>query len=146
MMRVSGDGDDGDDSSNAATDRKQDKGKQSEPKENKTVSKSPLLQLLFSTFVVPIPGLKDISQDFWTKRVQPLIDDLAKANLSESYDKGSMGIRKTLATAISALIESKNSNPESQSSKKPKTVLQNSTSPPSSPTQSSYAMTKKTTA
>ncbi|KAK6511547.1 hypothetical protein TWF481_000460 [Arthrobotrys musiformis] len=98
-----GDGDNGDDSN--ATDRKQDKGKQCEPKETKIVSKSPLLQLLFSTFVVPIPGLRDISQDFWTKRVQPLIDDLAKANLSESYDKGSMGIRKTLATAISALIE-----------------------------------------
>ncbi|RVD83303.1 uncharacterized protein DFL_007697 [Arthrobotrys flagrans] len=71
----------------------------------KVTSKSPILQLLFSTFVVPIPGLRDISQDFWSKRVQPLIDDLAKANLSESYDKGSMGIRKTLATAISALIE-----------------------------------------
>ncbi|KAF3228883.1 hypothetical protein TWF106_006401 [Orbilia oligospora] len=54
---------------------------------------------------VPIPGLRDISQDFWSKRIQPLIDDLAKANLSESYDKGSMGIRKTLATAVSALIE-----------------------------------------
>ncbi|KAK6529588.1 hypothetical protein TWF281_008758 [Arthrobotrys megalospora] len=71
----------------------------------KVTSKSPLLQLLFSTFIVPIPGLRDISQDFWSKRVQPLIDDLAKANLSESYDKGSMGIRKTLATAVSALIE-----------------------------------------
>ncbi|KAK6354116.1 hypothetical protein TWF730_008535 [Orbilia blumenaviensis] len=74
-------------------------------KDGKVISKSPILQLLFSTFVVPIPGLRDISQDFWSKRVQPLIDDLAKANLSESYDKGSMGIRKTLATAISALIE-----------------------------------------
>ncbi|KAF3185911.1 hypothetical protein TWF225_004891 [Orbilia oligospora] len=68
-------------------------------------SKSPILQTLFSTFIVPIPGLRDISQDFWSKRIQPLIDDLAKANLSESYDKGSMGIRKTLATAVSALIE-----------------------------------------
>ncbi|KAF3159551.1 hypothetical protein TWF788_003731 [Orbilia oligospora] len=71
----------------------------------KISSKSPILQILFSTFIVPIPGLRDISQDFWSKRIQPLIDDLAKANLSESYDKGSMGIRKTLATAVSALIE-----------------------------------------
>ncbi|KAF3920557.1 hypothetical protein ABW20_dc0110133 [Dactylellina cionopaga] len=70
-----------------------------------TVSKSPILQTLFSTFIVPVPGLRDVEEDFWTKRALPLIDDLAKANLSESYDKGSMGIRKTLATAISALIE-----------------------------------------
>ncbi|KAF3931592.1 hypothetical protein ABW19_dt0209793 [Dactylella cylindrospora] len=70
-----------------------------------TISRSPILQKLFSTFIVPIPGLRDVSPEFWTKRVQPLVDDLAKANLSESYDKGSMGIRKTLATAISALIE-----------------------------------------
>ncbi|EWC44577.1 hypothetical protein DRE_06658 [Drechslerella stenobrocha 248] len=70
-----------------------------------TISKTPLLQKLFSTFVVPIPGLRDVEPEFWTKRVQPLVDDLAKANLSESYDKGGMGIRKTLATAISALIE-----------------------------------------
>ncbi|KAF3922712.1 hypothetical protein ABW21_db0205529 [Orbilia brochopaga] len=70
-----------------------------------TISKSPILQKLVNTFVVPIPGLRDVDQGFWTQRVGPIIDDLAKANLSESYDKGSMGIRKTLATAISALIE-----------------------------------------
>ncbi|KAJ6259740.1 hypothetical protein Dda_5379 [Drechslerella dactyloides] len=70
-----------------------------------TISRSPVLQKLFNTFVVPIPGLRDVEQEFWTKRVLPIVDDLAKANLSESYDKGSMGIRKTLATAISALIE-----------------------------------------
>ena len=34
-----------------------------------------------------------------------IIDDLATAELSESYDKGGMGIRKTLTTAISAFIE-----------------------------------------
>ncbi|KAK6510714.1 hypothetical protein TWF506_009817 [Arthrobotrys conoides] len=90
-------------SKNDGTDGSKKDDDEAEPK--KVTSKSPILQLLFSTFIVPIPGLRDISQDFWSKRVQPLIDDLAKANLSESYDKGSMGIRKTLATAISALIE-----------------------------------------
>ena len=34
-----------------------------------------------------------------------MIEELADAELSESYDKGVLGIRKTLATAISALIE-----------------------------------------
>lgn len=34
-----------------------------------------------------------------------IIDSLERANLSESYDKGVIGSRKTLATAISALIE-----------------------------------------
>jgi hypothetical protein len=34
-----------------------------------------------------------------------LIEELQLANLSESYDKGSVGTRKTLATAVSALIE-----------------------------------------
>ncbi|KAF3902360.1 hypothetical protein AA313_de0208876 [Arthrobotrys entomopaga] len=72
---------------------------------NPAISKSPILQTLFSTFVVPIPGLRNVDDEFWTKRVLPLIDDLAKANLSESYDKGGLGIRKMIATLISALIE-----------------------------------------
>ncbi|EPS41869.1 hypothetical protein H072_4178 [Dactylellina haptotyla CBS 200.50] len=70
-----------------------------------SISKSPILQTLFSTFLVGIPGLRDVDKEFWTKRALPIIDDLAKANLSESYDKGGMGVRKMLATLISALIE-----------------------------------------
>jgi len=46
-----------------------------------------------------------VDSDFWTVRVRALISALAAAELSESYDKGVLGIRKTLATAISALIE-----------------------------------------
>lgn len=34
-----------------------------------------------------------------------IINELSLAELSESFDKGILGIRKTLATAISALIE-----------------------------------------
>ncbi|KAG8629683.1 hypothetical protein KVT40_001302 [Elsinoe batatas] len=66
---------------------------------------TPILQGLVSRFAITLPGLRDVSQDFWRVQVQTMIEDLAKAELSESYDKGNLGIRKTLATAISSLIE-----------------------------------------
>ncbi|KAK3109320.1 hypothetical protein LTR53_017551 [Teratosphaeriaceae sp. CCFEE 6253] len=72
-----------------------------------TVHKSaaPVLQTLLSKFILKLPGLRDVSPTFWKTRVADLIDELAQAELSESYDKGLLGVRKTLATAISALIE-----------------------------------------
>lgn len=70
-----------------------------------THSTSPSLQSLVSRFFLTLPGLRDVSKDFWKKQVAALIEDLEKAELSESYDKGHLGIRKTLATAISALVE-----------------------------------------
>jgi len=73
--------------------------------DSKSKTTSPVLQTLLSKFILKLPGLRDVSQDFWKLRIADLIDDLAKAELSESYDKGLLGIRKTLATAISALIE-----------------------------------------
>jgi hypothetical protein len=66
---------------------------------------SPILQTLLSKFVLKLPGLRDVDPAFWKTQVRDLIDDLCKAELSESYDKGVLGIRKTLATAVSALIE-----------------------------------------
>lgn len=66
---------------------------------------SPILQSLLSKFILPLPGLRDVSPDFWKVRIENIIEELAAAKLSESYDKGVLGIRKTLATAISALIE-----------------------------------------
>ncbi|KAK4634328.1 hypothetical protein CLAFUW4_01830 [Fulvia fulva] len=66
---------------------------------------SPVLQALVSKFLLNLPGLKDVSPQFWKDRVEKLVQELAEAELSESYDKGVLGIRKTLATAISALIE-----------------------------------------
>lgn len=68
-------------------------------------SQSPILQSLLAKFILKLPGLRDVSEEFWRGRVENLIQDLADAELSESYDKGILGIRKTLATAISALIE-----------------------------------------
>lgn len=70
---------------------------------NKTTS--PILQTLLSKFALTLPGLRDVSDDFWKVRVQSLIEELAAAELSESYDKGLLGVRKTLATATSALLE-----------------------------------------
>jgi hypothetical protein len=68
-------------------------------------STSPTLQALLSKFVLTLPGLRDVSKEFWQDRIYVIIEDFQKAELSESFDKGSLGIRKTLATATSALIE-----------------------------------------
>nr|POF15164.1 uncharacterized protein CFP56_42052 [Quercus suber] len=73
--------------------------------DNLKSSSSPVLQTLLSKFALELPGLKDVTPTFWTTQVEDLIQDLAAAELSESYDKGLLGIRKTLATAISALLE-----------------------------------------
>jgi len=70
-----------------------------------TPSIVPSLQALVYRFLLILPGLKDVDEAFWKERVAGIIDGLEKANLSESYDKGHIGIRKTLATAISALME-----------------------------------------
>ena len=68
-------------------------------------STSPALQTLVSQFLLNLPGLRDVSRDFWQEQVYTIIENFEKAELSESYDRGHIGIRKTLATAISALIE-----------------------------------------
>lgn len=67
-------------------------------------SASPLLQILLHKFVYQLPGLRDVAPDFWTN-VKKLVVALAKGNLSESYDKGSIGIRKTLSTATASIVE-----------------------------------------
>ncbi|KAF2091725.1 hypothetical protein K490DRAFT_30777 [Saccharata proteae CBS 121410] len=66
---------------------------------------SPVLQMLLEKFILILPGLSSVSKDFWQVRVQTIVEKLGSAELSESYDKGSVGLRKTLATAISAVIE-----------------------------------------
>ena len=72
---------------------------------SKEPSRTPALQGLVSKFILNLPGLKDVSEDFWKIQIQDIIQELELANLSESYDKGIIGTRKTVATAISALIE-----------------------------------------
>lgn len=67
-------------------------------------SASPLLQILLHKFVYVLPGLRDVVPDFWIN-VRKLVVALAEGNLSESYDKGSIGIRKTLSTAAASIVE-----------------------------------------
>ncbi|TQS33164.1 hypothetical protein Golomagni_06499, partial [Golovinomyces magnicellulatus] len=69
------------------------------------VSTSPLLQLLLTKFILPLPGVVALPRDFWRIRAQGLLYRLGKAELSESYDKGALGARKTLATGASVIME-----------------------------------------
>ena len=68
-------------------------------------SSLPLINLLVHKFVLNLPGLRDIDEVFWTKHVPDLLTALDDANLSESYDKGSVGTRKTVATATCSIVE-----------------------------------------
>ena len=72
---------------------------------DRTPSTSPSLQILLSKLVLTLPGLRDVSNEFWQDRIHAIVENFEKAELSESFDKGTLGIRKTLATAASALIE-----------------------------------------
>lgn len=72
---------------------------------NSKPSTSPFLQTLVSRFLLKIPGLDNLPEKWWKVQCYEIIENLEKANLSESYDRGVIGSRKTLATAISALIE-----------------------------------------
>ena len=69
------------------------------------LSTSPSLQSLFTQVLMRLPGLKTVAPSFWTERVLPFIKSLSLANLSESYDKGVIGQRRTVSTAISTLLE-----------------------------------------
>ncbi len=73
--------------------------------EDKRPSTSPALQALVSKFLLDLPGLNNLPEKWWKVQCHDIIENLERANLSESYDKGVIGSRKTLATAISALIE-----------------------------------------
>ncbi|KAL8734996.1 MAG: hypothetical protein Q9166_001121 [cf. Caloplaca sp. 2 TL-2023] len=67
---------------------------------------TPLLQILLESFVLELPGLRNVKSHFWTDSINNLVTALDDANLSESYDKGSVGIRRTLSTATASIVES----------------------------------------
>ncbi|KAL8927102.1 MAG: hypothetical protein Q9172_001524 [Xanthocarpia lactea] len=67
---------------------------------------TPLLRILLQSFIIDLPGFRDVSSRFWTDSIYPLATALDEANLSESYDKGSVGIRRTLSTASASIVES----------------------------------------
>ncbi|KAK3332305.1 PX-associated-domain-containing protein [Cercophora scortea] len=68
-------------------------------------SSAPLLAGLLRRIVLPVPGVRDLPGEFWHVRFQGILTKLSEAELSESYDKGALGTRKTLATAASAIHE-----------------------------------------
>lgn len=65
---------------------------------------SPLLQSLLVRLGLKVPGLKDVSNSFWKVRCKGIIRQLGEAQLSESYDKGSLTRRKTLAAISSTIL------------------------------------------
>jgi hypothetical protein len=74
-------------------------------KEDGTQTTAPLLQSMLNKFVLQLPGLKSVGPNFWQEKVKVLVAKMAEADLSESYDKGAIGARRALATAISSLLE-----------------------------------------
>lgn len=70
-----------------------------------SVSESPVLQTILKRIPLTLPGVREMPAEFWSVRLQGLVTRVAEADLSESYDKGAMGTRKTLATAFSAMME-----------------------------------------
>lgn len=68
-------------------------------------SSAPLLSSFMRSVVLPLPGVKDLPPDFWSAKFQGILVKLAEAELSESYEKGAVGTRKTLATVSSVVHE-----------------------------------------
>lgn len=71
----------------------------------KGTGESPILQTLLTRFVLTLPGMNNLPRHFWSVQVQGILARLGDADLSESYDKGALGLRKTLATGAGSLIE-----------------------------------------
>ncbi|KAI8966258.1 PX-associated-domain-containing protein [Daldinia sp. FL1419] len=68
-------------------------------------SASPLLQLLLTRLILPIPGVRDLPSEFWSTKFRCIMRRFGEVELSESYDKGTLGSRKRLASAASVIHE-----------------------------------------
>ncbi|KAK8040176.1 hypothetical protein PG993_008587 [Apiospora rasikravindrae] len=66
---------------------------------------APMLQLPFLRLMLSMPGVSNLPADFWNVKYRAVVQRFGEADLSESYDKASMGTRKTLSTASSAFFE-----------------------------------------
>ncbi|KAK5629507.1 hypothetical protein RRF57_005222 [Xylaria bambusicola] len=69
------------------------------------LSSSPLLQLLLTRLILGAPAVRDLSTEFWPVKFKGIMKRLGDADLSDSYDKGTLGTRKRLATAASVVHE-----------------------------------------
>ena len=67
---------------------------------------APLLRVLLQSFIIDLPGFRNVTDHFWVDSIFHLATALDQANLSESYDKGTVGIRRTLTTASASIVES----------------------------------------
>ncbi|RWA14069.1 hypothetical protein EKO27_g1033 [Xylaria grammica] len=82
-----------------------DRDSKGSPAKPHSLSSSPLLQLLLTRLVLTAPAVRDLSTDFWPVNFKGIMKQFGDANLSDSYDKGTLGTRKRLATAASTIHE-----------------------------------------
>ncbi|KAI0458306.1 hypothetical protein F5B21DRAFT_22530 [Xylaria acuta] len=75
------------------------------PAKPHNLSSSPLLQLLLSRLVLGAPAVRDLSTEFWPVKFKGIMKQFGDADLSDSYEKGTLGTRKRLATAASVVHE-----------------------------------------
>ncbi|RDW57458.1 hypothetical protein BP6252_13796 [Coleophoma cylindrospora] len=73
---------------------------------NHQKTSAPIIQMVLDKFLAKQPFTSDLPPKFWQEGISGLLLRLAEANQSDSYDKGVIGMRKTLATAMSAVLES----------------------------------------
>lgn len=66
----------------------------------------PIQQMVMEKIWMKQPGVSSLTQDFWQGRMDVILSKIAEAGLSDSYEKGGMGIRKTVATASAVVMES----------------------------------------
>lgn len=89
----------------AAAEEEEEEEENGDSDDGEVESTSPVLQMLLTRLVLPFPGVRDLPGEFWDVRMQGLLARFAEADLSESFDKGAMGTRKTLATGASSVME-----------------------------------------
>ncbi|KAI1145847.1 hypothetical protein F4825DRAFT_228709 [Nemania diffusa] len=70
-----------------------------------SLSSSPLLQLLLTRLLLGAPAVRDLSVEFWPVKFKGIMKQIGDADLSDSYDKATLGTRKRLATAASVIHE-----------------------------------------
>ncbi|KAI3337245.1 hypothetical protein HD806DRAFT_528817 [Xylariaceae sp. AK1471] len=75
------------------------------PAKPHSLSSSPLLQLLLTRLLLGAPAVRDLSPEFWPAKFKGIMKQFGNADLSDSYDKGTLGTRKRLATAASVVHE-----------------------------------------
>ena len=69
--------------------------------------KSPFLNAMYHQFVFTdkLLAVRDAAPEFWRDEVQVLLERLAEQNLSDSYDKGKIGKRKSLGMACIVYLQ-----------------------------------------